>query len=798
MKFSLRQLLKSPGFTLVAVLTLALGIGVNTAMFSLLNTLLFHEPPYPESERILRVFRHNPTLDFGPHAPGNFLDLQAQARSFTAVAAVSGTNYSLAEPSQPAARVPGLDVSAEFFAVLGIPAALGRVFTVEEDQPGRDGVIVLSDGLWRDRFNADPAIIGRRIRVDGEPVTVIGVMPPAFEDRLIWGRASAWRPIAFTTELRKNRGANWLTVIARLRPAVTIGQAQAELDALGAELARAYPQTNAKSGFTLVPLARSVQDPTARTLSWFAMGLAGCVLLIACANLANLQFARHAARAREQAIRAALGASRFRLVRQSLAESLLLAMLGGAAALLVALWCNDALSARLGIAGQTGYAISIDWRVAAFALGITAFTGIAFGTMPALFASRVDVNDALKQGGRGSTSSGQHRLRHALIVAEVALALVLLSGAGFFVRGLQRFAARDHGWRTDRLLTASLSLPPAKYRDDAATAAFYERLQPRLAALPGVQSVSLSRTVPFDGFGFSQRFLVEGRPEPTPGLEPMRDVNGVSPEYFDTLGLTLIEGRTFTPADLTGPVRTVINETMARQLWPGESAIGKHIAHPFERVWQEVIGVVRDVRFATNLTNPRTPFQTYRLLAREPARDISVAIRSSVSPEILAASVRGAVAEVDADVPVENLRSAEDVIETGLGNYTLTSELLLGFALLGLLLAAVGIYGVIAQFVVQRTNEIGIRIALGAQLRDVFRLVVSQGLRLALIGIAIGLAGAWMVARLLASFAPALPPAEALTALAVIVALLGIALIACLLPARRATKVDPMTALRAE
>jgi len=797
LRFAFRQLLKSPSFTCVALLTLTLGIGVNTTMFSVLNSLLFHTPPYAAPEGLVRIYRTTPTLQTGPHSPANFLDLQARTKSFSALAAFSRRSLNFAEPGKPAEQLPALTVTGDFFAILGVQPALGRFLTADDDRPGHDKVFVLSEPYWRKRFAADPAIIGREIRLDGEMVTIVGVMPAGFEDRLVWGNLSGWRTLAFSDETRKNRGGNWLSLIGRLQPGVTSGQALAEMNAISADLARTYPGTNAQSAVNLVPFFRSMQNGMARTLSLFAMGLAGCVLLIACVNLANLLFARNVLRSREYAVRTALGASRLRLMRQSLTESLLLAAGGGATGLLAAVWGNAALGSRLIIAGQP-YALALDWRVACFALAAALVSAVFFGVLPALLSSRSDVNEALKQGSRGSTTGAHHRVRHALIVIEMALALVLLSGAAFFLRGLDRFLAQDHGWQTTSLLTANLNLPQSKYPDDSALVAFYDRLEARLAALPGIERASLSLSLPFYGFGWSQRYIVEGQPLPEPGKEPMRDVNGVSPGYFATMGITLVEGRTFTPGDLTGPVRTIISESMARKLWPGESAIGKRIAHPVEKEWQEVIGVVRNITFASNLENIGERFQTYRLLTRDPGSQISLAFRCAVPPETLADLLRRTIAELDPELPVTGIRPAVQTITENTANYSLTGWMLTAFATLGLLLAVVGIYGVISGHVAQRTGEIGIRMALGAQWRDVLGLVMGEGLRLALAGTVLGLAGAWWVARLLHAMIPALPSSEPWLALGITLLLLGSALVACWFPARRAAKVDPMIALRSE
>ncbi len=798
LRFAFRSLLKTPGFTAIALLTLALGIGVNTSMFSVLNALLLHSPLYPEPDRLLRVYRSTPSSQLDSHSAPNFLDLQARTKSFEHLAAFARRNSNLAEPGQPAEPLPGLGVSGDFFATLGVQPLLGRTITAEDDRDGAERVVVLTEPFWRQRFASDPGMLGRQIRLDGNPVTVIGVMPAGTEDRLIWGGISLWRPLAFDKETLESRGGHWLSIIGRLRSGVDSPAALSELGTHFADLARAHPEVNSRATVQIAPFVRSMQDDKTRVLSLFSMGLAGCVMLIACVNLANLLFARNVLRTREHAIRAALGATRGRLIRQSLTESLLLALVGGALGLFVAVWSNAALGSRLMVGGQP-FTLGLDWDVAGFAFVVATVSAAAFGLLPALLVSRTDVNDALKQGARGSTSGAHHRLRQGLIVVEIALALVLLSGAGFFSHGLDRFLTRDQGWQPAGLLTARIRIPVAKYPNDAAITAFHERLKDRLAALPGVEQVSLSRTLPFYGFGWGQRYIIEGRAPLEPGTEPLRDVNLVSPDYFQTLGITLLAGRTFTPADLTGPMRTVIAESMARSLWPGESALGKRIAHPLRPTeWQEVVGVVRDVRFASNLENPANRFQTYRLLGRETDNDGFLAFRSSVPPSTLADAVRQTIASLDHEVSVQNILPATQLVAQHTANYTLISWILAGFAGLGLLLATIGLYGLISGQVAERTNEIGIRMALGADLRAILRLVLGRGLRLTALGVVLGLAGSWWVATLLRSIIPALPAAEPGTALLITVVLLATAILACWLPARRAARIDPLTAIRAE
>jgi len=801
MKHAFRSLLKSPGFTVVALLTLALGIGVNSSAFSVVNALLF-ATPYPADAQLVRLYRTSPQSPRWPHSVANFLDHRAHNTVFERVAAASWSSLNLAEPGEPAERLRSLSVTADFFPLLGVAPEIGRWFNATEDQPGQAGVIMLSHGTWQQRYGGDPAIIGRQLRVNAESVAVIGVMPARFDYPQVWGRIDAWRPIAFSDQARQDRGNNFLQEIARLKPGVTLPSAQAEMNTLAARLAGDHPTTNAQNGLRLLPLAGSMMDGFGAQLTWLVMGLAGFVLLIACANLANLQFARHAARTRELAIRSALGASRGRLILGVLTESLLLSLAGGALGLLVALWCNDALSSRFSFNGSAGMALPLDSRALVFTFLASLVTGLVFGILPAWVSSRTDVNEALKQGSRGSTAGrAHHRLRHALIVAEVALALVLLSGAGFFLRGLDGLLTRDPGWHTAGLLTGSVNLRGKNYATDDLRRIFYDRLAEKLSALPGVEHAAFGTALPTWGFSSSSNFVVEGRPEPAAGTAPLAAHAAITPDYFATLGLHLVRGRDFTAADRPDkPAVVIINESLARAFWPGEDPIGKRLGgpSPFLSDPREIVGVVSDAGAPGHLGRPDTSFQMYRPLAQSPGNNLVLAVRTRQEPGALAAGLRRAIAEIDPDQPVAYLDTLHGEITRELRSIRLAGETLAGFALLGLLLAAVGIYGVISHFVVQRTNEFGIRLALGANVRNILVLVLGQGLRLALLGVLIGLAGAFGVAQLLRAMAPGLPPAGLATACAVTAALVAVAALACWLPARRATKVDPMTALRAE
>jgi len=804
LRIGLRMLLKDKGFTIVAALTLALGIGANTAMFSVLNTYLFRALPYPNSDRLARVFRTSIHSQSWPHSPGNFFDQREKNNVFDKMVAYTFISPNLAEPGQPAERLSGIAATSDFFPALGVQPALGRVFVPEDhetsEQVGAGPVVVLSDRFWMRRFGGDPNVLGRTLRLDGQDVKVIGVTPPGFDHPLLWGAVDVWRPLAFNAKGRVDRDNNWLRAFARLKSGVSLAQADQAMKALAAAITKETAQ-NQNESLRLEPFYLSMSDDIGRKVMWFALGLAGFVLLIGCANLANLQLARTAARAREFAVRAALGAGRIRLLRQSLVESLIIALVGGALSLLLAVWGVGFISRRLFI-DLPGAKVSLDFGVFSFALLCSVLTGLIFGMVPAWLASRADVNQALRENVRGSSVGRSHqRLRSALIVGEVAFALILLTGAGLFLRGLQRFANLDPGWRVDGLVTAGIGLPSAKYKNDDQRRAFYQRLEERLAALPGVQQVAISNSQPVWGFYSSSSLAVEGQPEPQPGQYPEVFREPVSAGYFETLRIHLISGRTFTPADIASGAKVVIiNETMARRFWPNESPIGKRIggSDPKDRNWREVIGMVNDVGFPGSLGEPYTRLQSFQPMTQNLWENVNIFLRASAAPEALTSAIRGAVAELDPAVPAHQILTARALVERGMGSVSLLGSLLGAFAAIGLALAAIGIYGVISYSVVQRTGEIGIRMALGARTLDVLRLVLGKGARLILLGALLGFGGAYAVARFLASAIPTLPTRDPAAMAAIALTLVVVALTACYLPARRATKVDPMVALRHE
>jgi predicted permease len=798
LRHGLRAMAKKPALSAVIVITLALGIGANTAMFSVLNTYLFRALPYPESERLVRVFRTSPHSQSWPHSPGNFFSHREQNEVFEFMAAYNSIGPNLADPGEPAEHLQGLAVTVDFFSALGVQPTLGRAFMPEEHETGADSVVVLSDRYWVSRFGGDEGILGRTMRLDGRDVIIIGVMPPGFEHPLLWGTVDVWCPLAFNAEGRRNRGNNYLRSLGRLKPGVSIKQAEEAMVVLATNLSREFSENSGES-LRLEPLSRSMSDTVSRKVMWFTFALSGFVLLIACANLANLQLVRTAARAREFAVRAALGAGRARLLRQSLTESLVISLIGGAFSLVLAFLGVEFISRQL-FSELPGAKVSLDLRVFGFTLLCSILTGVLFGIVPAYLASRADVNQALRQNARGSTAGrSHHRLRNTLIIVEVAFALVLLAGAGLFLRGLQRFTHLDPGWQVDGLLTAQISLQGTGYSTPAQRAAFYQQFEERLRALPGVQQVALCGSQPVYGFNSSGSFKVEGYPEPPPGQWPEVFFEPVSSSYFETLGARLLEGRAFTSADTSDRTAVVIiNKTMAQRFWPGESAVGKRIGRPGQDPrWQEVVGVVNDLAFPADISEPYTRFQAFRPLAQS-SRAGTILLRTSEKPEILANGLRAAASELDATQPVYRVRTARSLVEQGLGNISLLGSLLGAFAGLGVLLAIVGIYGVTSYSVVQRTGEIGIRLALGAQRRDVLRLVLAKGGQLILTGTLLGLGGAYVVTRLLAATIPELPTRDPVALGVITIVLVAVALLACYVPARRATKVDPMIALRHE
>src|SRR6185369_17006104 len=798
-RYSLRMLLKHKGFAIVSILTLALGIGINTAMFSVLNTFLFGSLPYPHSEQLIRVWRVSPHSQNWPFSNANFFDQHDQNTVFEKMAAYNFVSRNLTEQGHPAERLVSIAATADFFPMLGVSPAHGRYFKTEEFEPKADNVIVLSDRFWARRFGSDPNIVGQRIQLDGKTVEIVGVMPPGFEHPILWGPVDIWQPLSFTPERKANRDTNYLSEFGRLKPGVTIQQAEQSMAALYINLGK-QNSTNQGETVRLEPLQRSTSDSIGRTVMWFTFGLAGFVLLIACASLANLQLVRTAGRARELAVRAALGAGRWRLLRHSFTESILVALIGGVISLLIALSAVRFISARM-FADLPGASVQLDYKVFGFALLCSLLTGVIFGTVPAWLASRADVNLALRENSRGSTAGrSQHRMRHTLIVGEVAFAMVLLAAAGLFLRGLQRFINTDPGWQVDGLVVAQMSLRGEKYASDKQRIVFLTELENRLRALPGVEHAAIGGSHPVFGFNSSSSFLVEGRPEPPPDKLPEMFFEPVSSDYFATMGARLQQGRTFNASDTADhPAGVINNESTARYFWPNESPIGKRISSTGpKKDYFEIVGIVNDLAFPGNLGEPYTRFEAFVPTTQAAPGYLMLLIRTSSSAEGIANSLRSSIAGLDAELPVYRIRTARAAVNQGLGSISLLGSLLGAFATVGVILAAIGIYGVVSYTVVQRTGELGIRMALGAQTRDVLRLVLGKGAVLVVSGALLGAAGAYGVSRLLISLIPSLPTRDPVILPAAAFALVAVALVACYIPARRATRVDPLVALRSE
>ncbi|MFL6595271.1 MAG: ABC transporter permease [Chthoniobacterales bacterium] len=801
LRFAMRALLHSPGFTILAILTLGLGIGANTAMFSILNTVMLRPLPYPQNEELERIDRATPQNPAGRVSPADFLDLQRNASNYGEVAAYALGDTSISEPGQPAEVVRALRVSANLFSVLRVQPQLGRDFLSREDVAGNDRVVVLSQRAWQDRFGARSDAIGRTIRVDGEPHEIIGVLPAWFNDWRHLGAFDFFRPLALDQQKAADRRSAILRIIGRRAPGRTHSESVALIGSFGARLASDFPEVNAGSTWVPVQLNGTAFPKSARAMLAMLISLSGFVLLIACSNLANLLLARTMARAREFAVRAALGAARSQLLRPLISESLLLATAGGACAVVVAQWVTEWLSSRTGGDGSEPISFVLDWRIFAWAFGAALITALAFGLAPALFALRLNVTETLKSGGRGTTGGrGHQRFRHALIVAQFALAMVLLTGAALFIRGLDDLNNTRAGWQSDRLLTGTVILP-ATYSDPEKINTFHRLTLERLKAVPGVASVSISSFTPFFNWVDVRKYLVEGRELPQPGHEPAAIVNSVSADYFDTYGTRILAGRGFTEGDnLTAQKVFVISHTTAKALFGNENPIGRRLGQTNigATQWGEIIGVAADVKSVMPDPGPVT-WQLYQPIAQDPRPFNEIALRTNgVAPATLVQSVRSVMAELDRDLPVRQLQPADVTIERANGQTRILRDILTSFAVLGLGLASLGIYGVIARTMAQRAGEFAIRYALGACVRDISHIVLTTGVKLALIGAGFGVVGALGVARFLASDNPGMRLNTTPVLAGTTLLLMMVALIASWLPARRAARVNPIESLRAE
>lgn len=801
LRFALRQLIGAPGFTVLAVATLALGVGVNTSMFSVLNNIMLKPLPYPDSGQLERIFRATPQNPEGGVSAADFLDLQREAGSYGEVAAYASGDVSLAEPGRPAEMAPALRVTTNLFSLLGTQPQLGRDFQAGEDHPGNDRILIISQRVWQNRFGGRPDVIGRTVRVNGVPHEIVGVLPATFNDWRHLGWVDLFRPLGLDHAQSADRQATTLRLIGRRSPQLAPVEAGRFIASFGSRLATDFPEVNANSTWRTVRLSdTTVGGDGAPTMFAMLVGLSGFVLLIACSNLANLLLARTMARAREFAVRSALGASRLQLLRPLIAESLLLALAGGVCAVIVALWVCDWLSVRS--TGDNGERVPIvlDGHVLGWALAASLLTALAFGLAPALFALRLDLNHTLKSGGRGTTGGrGHQRFRQVLIIGQFALALVLLAGAAVFIRALDDLNHRRSGWASDHLVTATVLLPAATYSNAEKITAFQQLALTRLQSLPGVASASIASLPPFFNWSDARKYIVEGRDLPEYGREPAAVVNNIGPRYFETFETRVLAGREFTERDTLGsPKVFIISQAMARGLFGQENPIGRRLAQAGAEApqWGEIVGVVADVTSVSADPNP-VPYQLYQPMAQEPRLQYDLAVRTAgIAPSSLLDGIRAAMTQLDPDLPVRKLLPADARINRANYELGVLRDMLSFFAVLGLGLAALGIYGVIARTMAQRTGEFAIRLALGASVRNIVRMVLAYGVKLALVGSALGLFGALGVFRLLASGFPTMRFDSVWVMGATTTFLVLVALLACYLPARKAARISPMEALR--
>jgi putative ABC transport system permease protein len=798
LRYGVRMFLNNPGFTLIAVLTLALGIGANTAIFSLVDAVLIRPLPYPEPERLVILAQNNSQIRRSGFSMADLFDFREQSRSFASFAGFYYEPLNLGR-SEGAEQVNAAFVTSDFFATLGAQPALGRAFVPAEDRRGADAVAVISQKVWRERFGGDPNALGQSIALDGRSYTVVGVAPPGF--RLDTEAVDLWLPIGLFPHQwdRKNHWA--LYAVARLKAGVSLQAAQDEMNVIALRLSQQYPETNANQGVSVSPLHDDLVGQI-QPLLLLLLTATGFVLLIACANIANLLLARGAARWKELAVRAAIGASRVRLIRQSLTESLLLGLIGGAAGLALAFWMTKLIVAANQASVPRVNEVGLDLRALSASLAMALAVGLLCGIAPAWQASKPELAGGLKEIGRLTGNKSRHRLGNALVVGEIALALALLIGSGLLIKSLALLRGVNLGYNADHLLAISVSLPRTTYRDDADKTRFTERAVERLRTLPGVQRAAGGFPLPVYGRSWGMAYSVEGEPATAPEQAHESLVASVSPDFFSTLQIPLIEGRDFTQFDsqTAAPV-VIVDESLARRHWPDQNVAGKRITIRGGDPPRLIIGVVGGVR--NSGLGERGRAQIY-VPHQQPIAGTSLVpvvfltLRTTVEPMSLEAAIRSKIGEVDRVVAVSQIAAMGTLLDESVAEQRLSALLLGLFSALALALAAIGIYGVMSYGVSQRTREIGIRLALGAKTRDVLRMVVGQGMTLALIGIAIGMVAALTLTRLMSRLLYSVSATDPVTYVAVAALLVAVALPACYLPARRATRVDPIIVLRSE
>ena len=803
LRYGARMLMNKPGFTLIAVFTLALGIGTNTAIFSVVNRVLLYRLPYKDAGRLVMVWGTNPQLGapIDLVSPADLTDWRMQNTVFEDLAATNDAHYNLTGMGEPESLI-GYSLAANFFQVVGLQPALGRTFTPEEDRTGAPGVVILSHRLWERRFSRDPSALGRSITLNGIPRTIIGVMPAGFEHPQ---RSEFWTPLrldSLSANQANDRGLRFLRVVGRLKSGITLEQAQIEMSRIARRLSEQHPDTNTGQGVKIVSLQEQFVGDIKPTLMAL-LGAVGFVLLIACANVANLLLARASARQREIAVRTALGAWRGRLIRQFLTESVMLALIGGALGLLVTLWSTNLLVslfpnnvANLNI--PVVKEIPIDGRVLGFSLLVSIMTGVIFGLAPAWLASKPDLNRSLKESSTNTIASiSGRRIRGLLIVSETALALLLLIGAGLMIKSFWRLLQGDLGFNPKNVLAMEVSLAPHKYGNAQQRRAFLQGVMERIENLPDVEQAGATNFLPLSGFWDIISFRIEGRPVQRPSEEPLADNRVVTERYFRTMGIRMLRGREFDERDHeSAPAVVIINETMARRFWPNENPIGARInlGQGNQPLWHEIVGVVNDVKSFG--LEEQTHLDIYRPLAQAPSPFIAFSLRTGGDPLSLVAALKNAIYAVDKDQPVLKVITMEKLAAESITLRRVSMLLVGGLSALALILSAIGIYGVMSYTISQQRHEIGLRMALGAQSRDVVKLVIGQGMKPAIVGMSIGLLASFALARLIENLLFGVSATDPATFVVTVILLGGVALLACWIPALQASKVDPMITLR--
>jgi len=814
LRYGVRMLLKNPGITFVVILALALGIGANTAIFSVVDAVLLRPLPYPESDRLVFLNETSKSMDEISISYPNFADWRNQNHVFENIGVYNRGSYNLTGVGEAERIVTG-QVSADMFAALRANPAMGRLFTNDEDKPGAAPVVVLSYPLWQRRFGGQMSILNQPLSLNGKSYTVVGIMPQGFQ---FPSRVEMWMPVGQLSgdpDWQQRGNHPGLYGVARLKPGVSLAQAKAEMDMIGANLGKQYNESNAGNGIGVRPLLEIFVGDIRRAL-WVLFAAVAFVLLIACANIANLLLARAQSRQKEMAIRSAMGAGRWRIARQLLTESVLLALIGGTVGMLIAQWGIRLILYISPDAIPRAREISMDWRVLIFTIGLAFVTGLLFGLVPALQAGVVDVHETLKETGRGT--SGRHWLRSSLVVVEVATTLVLLIGAGLMIRSFYRLQKVNPGFSYEHLTSFTVSLPEKKYKTAEQRDQFYSQLLLNLRGLPGVEATAAASGLPLGNNGWQTGFVIDGRPRPPRDQTPLMEACLVTPDYFRAMNIPLKRGRYFTDhddrsslagkdlrqleeveRDVAAMNAIVIDEEFARRYWPNEDPVGKRIAMGSEKhpMLLTVLGVVGRVKME-GLGQDSNRVQGYFAFAQNPSDDMTVVVKASGDPNQLIAAVRQQVKTIDPDQPIYSVRTMDEIRAESVAPERLNLTLLSIFAGIALVLAIVGIYGVMSYSVTQRTHEIGIRMAIGAQPRDVFRMIIGQGMMLVLIGVGLGLVGAFALTRLMATMLFGVEPTDPATFAAIAVLLTGVALVACYVPGRRATKVDPVISLRYE